>query len=181
MRAFIGSAFFLLAIGPAYANAGFAIAWQFGRLPLVPVALLIELPFLVFYFGMSWTRATIADLSMNLASAIVGFAIMFSLQPFWGFPNTFQLQVAWVLGIAAFNSVIEAFVLRAGFSERIDKTRTAALLIANIASSAIIMWGLPSGNFNDKTEGVHPIGGVALAPDGALYGVTTHGDSQIGA
>ncbi len=187
LSALFAAIVFLLIADPARADVPFAFVFYYGRggqWATIPVALLIELFVLRRFFEMSWRRAIIADLAMNLASTIVGVGAL-PLLALLGVVGWSAVDIVATIVIAALVDVaIEFAVLRFAFSEGFTRKRGIALFLGNLASAAIItasLLYLPDAvatlrsTVTGENDGSNPETALIIDSKGSLFGTTRFG------
>ena len=117
--------------------------------------LVVEYVVLIWWVRMSPTRAVFADVTMNLASAAVGFVVIPAAGLAWEvFPGSVIYRVfnvgtfnpitwaATCLIAAVVNTAVESTILRVGFKVPFARRVLLALLVANALSVGIAMVSL---------------------------------------
>jgi hypothetical protein len=132
-------------IWPAVILEGKILTW-----PSIAVGLVIEFLFLKFLFGFDFTKAILADITMNLASTVLGILLIPIAGVLWEFVNilfhihTFN-PVTWAatfLLAVGVNAGIESLVVAKVFGAKIGQLRFWGLFVANLASVAVALMSL---------------------------------------
>jgi hypothetical protein len=128
----------------AHADVPFTFIFLYGKLTywwVIVIGLAIEATFLHKFFEMSWKKATVAALIINVASTLLGFVglplIFIPVSPLEP-PETIVALIIIIAYLAVVDNLIELSLLRLAFRIKLSLRRFLIFLLANAITGALV-------------------------------------------
>jgi hypothetical protein len=131
-------------VSKAHADVPFTLIFLYGKLTywwVIIIGLAIEATFLHKFFEMSWKKAPVAALTINLSSTLLGFAglplIFIPVSPLEP-PETVVALISIIAYLALVDNFIELSMIRLVFRIRLSWRRFLIFLLANGITGALV-------------------------------------------